>query len=861
MSVSIRSETVHFQGDWTTPGAYDGDLVVTNGSITIFLGDLTVNGDVKVTSGKIQMCGGHLKVNGDLIVTNTKPLGQSDASVFVAGDVEVSGAIITKSSAGKAYIDARRNYLEVGGSLKAGRISTSGELDAYVATDHIMTVTGAIVTRSEHGHAFVYSRGEYPLYGDIYAGEIFTYAKGVSEDVSFENPCQLSINRKLRNGPPVPSPSGACILSTNGHLFVTGPIVTYAKTLYVGEYESCFDTIADAFVYAHGDLEAASITTYADHNAYITAEKITVYGDIRTEAQGTVFMYSPENYQVAGGYAHVEARMTSLQGLAGSYEDIIAQNIYTKGYSSAYVQALRNIDVRGDIVTWEHREEEYLNGNNYDSAYVAAGFYRYVDYYYDCYCSYNDISNDGIGWIKAQNIMTKSPGDAYVRAESGIDVTGEIITQSDFGSACVTNFVNDIKAGNIATYGWEDARIHNEGDGINVTHVIATKGAYVGEILRNGTKYAYVNAGKSIGAEKIFTDGYDKADVVASDKILVKGPIVTKSCNWIASVLSANDLRAGAITTDGYHDSSVVSANGSVNVIEDIRTKSSVGISIVHALNGNITARSIRTESPNQFLVSGAPDDSIKAAPGSAKFTLVPNPTNEELTIKDAEFDLDSDHEWPTMLSIEGTCTLNGKGHHLNLTDGGGIVVKSGSNLYLQNITIRNVHDTVISCEDSTATLSVHNVTLLQSDDYTFADGALYVAGDLHIKGPGTRFIYTSDGKSFVEKNATLLFDHGVTFVFGEMVEMSRVVESDPSLRLHFVDSSSRMHFNDSVLDAIWDIRLKTGTLVFDNTVTFSAAEGVTLYFGNNNAPENIAFEFHEASKLLLAGDYSYQNV
>lgn len=887
---------VSVQGPLTSR-TVDGDLVVVNGPVCIMSGDLIVNGDLKVTDGYVRVCGGNLEVNGDLIVTNRTD--SEDAFIFVQGDLLVTGAVITRTNNGHAYIDVRSYWVSpdgyVGGNIEVGRISTWGYLDAYVIADSHITVPGAIMTRSIDGHAFVSSRGQvgYTVFvGDINAGAIFTFAISVPDDEPDLNdlctdPCPTM---GIRNGPG--TPTGAIVRADNGHIFVTGPIVTYARSRYALGYERFrlesarfVSYTANAYVLAEGNIEAAAITTFADGgDAYVSAEKITVNGDIRTEARAVEDLRSTRENGYFGGDAHVKARPSGLPE-SGTFEDIIAQNIYTKGVAydgfgccSAYVQAYRHIEVIGDIVTFESFPEGE-NGFG-DSAYVRAGFGGEFSHKGN-----RDV--DATGHIKAQNVMTKSPSDADVTAYTGIDVTGEIITESEYGYGNVYTEYESIRAGNIATVGGCDASVHSADGDVDVAHVISTK--YTNncslasregvEIPPDYGAFVYTENG-SIKAEKIFTDGgYADGSVLtggftgpgvdlgvrfpvvdAGNEIRVKGPIVTKSSDGAAAVGAANDIYAGAISTDAEGAAWVLSENKSINVVEDIRTKSAHDSASVQAPLGDIHARSIRTESGDCELL-GRPvceDDSIIAAPGSGKFTFVPNlQNNTDITIENCEFDLDSDHDWSVRLHLKGTCTLNGKGHALNFVEGGKIIIEPGAGLYLQNIVLKNVKNDVVECESFTATLSVHNVTFMQSGDYTFWNGQLAIIGDFRVQGPETKFIYRSWEQWTINKNSQIFFDRDVTFVF-DRASFSREPQAraltDPlQNRIVMADASSRLHFNDATLDAVRDLRLKRGTLVFDNTVTFSARDGEMIAFGDNsNASNNINFEFHEASKLLF---------
>lgn len=762
VSGGLRAENVYVAGNWTTPGLINGDLVVTNGNIAILSGDLVVTGDVKVTSGYVNLQNGNLKINGDLIVTNTQSSGNTEAYVYVVnGDVEVGGGIITKSTNGHAYV--LMSTQNSNGTLRAGRISTDARFGAWVDVPFSIKVVGGIVTRSRvSGDAVVKSWGDSPLFGDIMVDSICTYANS----------------------------GRAYVEARNGHIMVNNGISTFGTD--------------DAYVQAEGNILAGSIFARSGSSAaYVSGERVDVIGDIRTQA--------------LNGQAHVEARETLLPGRQGTFEDVIAQNIYTRGARSSYVKARRSIGVRGDIYTWDNDATVLLPP-------VSA------------------VSTDG-GWIKAQNIITVHKVDASIKADQGIDVSENIITVGGPGFAHVYSNHDDMMAGNITTSGGASGYVESTEGDVLVKNVISTKTLDVSYLP--GVAGAYVQAlGGTIEAEKIFTDGVGAAYVVG-DAISVKGPISTISLNSVANVgTEVGNLSAGAISTDGIAYSAV-NAFGSITVREDIRTKSSSDDAYVYTPSGNISARSIKTVA--------AGNDSIGSDSGAGEFELFLNTGDSDytLTIKNSSISLNSDYEWNTVLDIVGTCTLNGKGHHINFTPRGGFFVTSGSTLVLRNIDMINVFGSAIACADDTATIKFEDVTWSQASDTQFTAGKYELIGDLRIKGPGTHFDCENQAQIVIDSNSTLLFDEGVTLSYA----------SSSADRIAMIDTTSRLHFDGSSMNALETIRLTKGTLLVDNFVTFTAFPGKTIYFGNGfNPAQKLSLEFGKAAKLSFSGNLVNQN-
>lgn len=832
---SLMAENVHIIGDWTTPGIVNGDLVVVNGSINIPGGDLFVHGDVKVTSGRVLMQNGHLKIDGDLLVTNTYDFPMGDATVDVTGDLEVAGAITTNSYNGDAYIEVQEQNEGVAGNLYAGRITTNAPNFAYVLADHFIEVPGSIVTRSwsgQSGHAYVRSIGMAEPYGDIYAGSISTFSDGLFAYVEAEN----------------------------GHVTVNGDISTRGSGY--------------AYVRAEGNITAGSIHTWAYWNpstnaayAYVSGEKVDVVGDIRTYTQ-----LSGDPIPGQMGYAHVEARPSVLPGQEGTFEDVIAQNISTMGNETSYVSARRSVEVRGDIFTWEGPPSEEngvvmgiakQNGNGFveGGSFVAAGGVEGVNLLL-APRSYKSTFVGSPGWIRANNVITDNRyEDASVRAAAGIDVSQDIHT---YGDECALAYIytnsNSIKAGNISTGNGLLGYVLSEQGDVIVKNVISTQTYPEGECLSPRFRQvpplafggSFVVSGEgNIEAEKIFTDGVEDASVEAPQGMIdVKGPIVTRVYfnGNEAGVSALNDIRAGAISTVAFEDAgsaNIESDSGSILVREDIRTVSVSGDAYVKATSGDIKARSIKT-------VTEFGDDSIQAGPGSGEFQLLIDEFDSDnaLNIANSEFNLDRDYNWNTLLSLTGSCTLNGKGHKLILGPQGGFIVNGAGTLFLRNITICNIWGEVISCATDDGTIKCEDVTWTLSDDTLFDAGKIVLAGNLAINGPGNIFDYQSTQQSVIGEDSEWLFDRGVTFSYA----------SDNMNNIAMIDATSVLRFDGAMMDAAEDIRLTRGTLAFDNFVRFLAVTDKTIYFGNNTGAGDIDLRFGEAAKMCWTGTLENEN-
>jgi hypothetical protein len=742
LSSNIFAETLIVLGDYTTPSDISGDLIITNGSVNISsAGDLLIRGDLKVNGGFVYMSpsAGKLRVFGDLIVTNTLPNG--DASIIVHDDIEVTGAIITKSMSGAA--DITTTGASSNGSITAESISTNGSGTSAVQAKNSITVVGQISTKSSSGHADVWAEND-----SIFAGKIKTDADDAA---------------------------GVVAVNT---IRVIGAI--WCKSV-----NSTIEVSSSS-----GDLFAGEIfvDTAASHARVKASNNIVVVGAIKVKS------------------ATGDADVRNLSSPGG----IKAGSIHTDGLAFGRVEANDFVEVRGDIITNSENQRAPVQ---VDSGHIYAG-----------------------------SISTKSiSSDAYVysTASPGIIVRRDIITRNSSGQG--TSFVwavnsGDIIANRIITRSDYQASVDSVGN-INVGGIIDAYSS--GGNAANSDAYVKA-AGGDLSAERIFTDGAAHCYVSGTGNVDIKDIISTKSSAGTAYVSASSNVNSRSIETDGSTSGYVNATNGNINVAGDIRTNSSSGDTYVKATNGNITARSIQT--------MGVADDSIQAAAGSGEFQWFPDRTDTAVTIKDSEFYLDKDHTLPTLLSLDGSCTLNGNGHRLELSGSGGLLIKSGSSVLLKNILIDNVVNNSIRCEDDTATLSIRDVIMSQSSSTTWSNGSLQIFGHCEIQGSGTGFYYDSSETSTIHQNSTFLIGDGATFCYSYSLTRNNFT---------MVDDTSRFHFDNSTLLALEDVDLLLGTAVFDREVLFQSDSGKTIYFGNGTPADDLALEFHLRSRFDLSGTFT----
>ena len=414
---NLYSETVYTVGDYTTPGIIDGDLVLTNGAINITSpGDFIVNGDLKISSGSVFIgpSSGKLQVFGDLIVSNT--LSDGNAFVIVHDDIDVGGAIITRSLNGEANITTT-GASSGAGKINAGQIVAFGVGKANVLARGLIAVASGIDLKSTTSDAYIES-----LESNVNAGSVTTDAYNKAYCLAKKITVLGHLNTRSSNGE-------ARVESTVGDIY-SGTITTsgYSDSSVVAQ--SSIDVVGSIFTKSVNDVASVSsaggsviagaiaIDGYGLSDVSVTSGDIIVRGSISTKSKTSY------------------ARVLATNG------DIFAGEVSTYALDGEAFVSGRSIDVDGNITT-----------SSDTHAYVTSS----------------------VGDIKAFSIVTIAGGDAYISSNSEVDIIGIISTNSDSGSAYISSSNNsDIKALSIFTNGSGAAYISSAKD-ILVKGFIKTK--------------------------------------------------------------------------------------------------------------------------------------------------------------------------------------------------------------------------------------------------------------------------------------------------------------------------------------------------------------------------------------------------
>lgn len=213
---------------------------------------------------------------------------------------------------------------------------------------------------------------------------------------------------------------------------------------------------------------------------------------------------------------------------------------------------------------------------------------------------------------------------------------------------------------------------------------------------------------------------------------------------------------------------------------------------------------------------------------------------------------INNDLTLTSTLTFKNNCTIVGNGNTIFLSTDGGLLVDSGADLLLRNVTIRDISNGNILCIDDTSKLRLDTVKWYQSGDYTFLNGSIEFIDHVGFFGDYT-FAYDSSQTSTVDAHATWQIFDDMIFCIGrsalDSVEPLYMQDQTAELRM----SNCHLHINPN------GIEFTRGKLIFDDIVQLdddstSTANGMQL--GNGNADDDPILEFDVGASVLLKSSH-----
>ncbi|NHJ84794.1 MAG: hypothetical protein FK734_04985 [Asgard group archaeon] len=178
-------------------------------------------------------------------------------------------------------------------------------------------------------------------------------------------------------------------------------------------------------------------------------------------------------------------------------------------------------------------------------------------------------------------------------------------------------------------------------------------------------------------------------------------------------------------------------------------------------------------------------------------------------------------------LRFTSTTIIDGKGHSLILSSSAQLIVDNNVTLSLRNLVLKDLQNLLmpgIVMIASGSELSLQNVELALSSDYSFTQGYLLIDNDVMITGT-SQFIYESSQPCYINKFATLYFDLGTTFSYVPANSSRTLIDMKDVTSVLFLNGCSLCAPGDSRYNGIV---LTRGRLILDNYLSFKNLNGTT---------------------------------
>lgn len=210
--------------------------------------------------------------------------------------------------------------------------------------------------------------------------------------------------------------------------------------------------------------------------------------------------------------------------------------------------------------------------------------------------------------------------------------------------------------------------------------------------------------------------------------------------------------------------------------------------------------------------------------------------TNVNFTFSTINYVLNSDVTINnTRLLFQGDCVIDGQGNSLTFDNASRLSVDTASSLALKNITLINIKDSNIVCNDATSTFTFENMNMILGSNFIFGTGKINVIGDVNIIGDSFACQYSSDQISTIESNAHLILNNGVTFQYNPLIAASNLIQ--------WVDHTSQLILNGaSFTSTRTPLQFLSGTMVVDGRSTIrnsATVDAEAMIFGDGITRNN----------------------
>jgi hypothetical protein len=343
----------------------------------------------------------------------------------------------------------------------------------------------------------------------------------------------------------------------------------------------------------------------------------------------------------------------------------------------------------------------------------------------------------------------------------------------------------------------------------------------------------------------VFLGSFLQADVVGSESLVSveaqaffpATPLVPNQINafaWMKSGFVLEDYLTSCTFQSVFPVGGVINLNGGT-----------IYLNTDLCLNEQIVLKNIGTISSGQAQTVDLPPTMTYFANSSFPATL-----------DKISFNLHHDLTLEGTVFINRDVTINGNNHVFDLGEGF-LLVKEGSSLTLNNISLVGIGASNIACEHATSRISMKDVIWYQdANTFTFTQGSIDFKNYVSLIGTAT-FVYASPMTSTITKNSTLKIGDGLHFHLGKASE-------DGLQPLYFEDPNSCLYFDNSYFHVTqYGANLSRGVLFINGALDIDIA-GTTaahaLSMGDVTQEGDLAVQFLPGSHTTFLNGYAIAN-
>lgn len=206
---------------------------------------------------------------------------------------------------------------------------------------------------------------------------------------------------------------------------------------------------------------------------------------------------------------------------------------------------------------------------------------------------------------------------------------------------------------------------------------------------------------------------------------------------------------------------------------------------------------------------------------------------------------------------FKGLVLFNGANKTIEFGPQAKFVIRPGSSVYFDNLTLRGVTANKLILYDNTSTVSFGNVTWIQDGSYSFTQSKFDIVGKFSIEGTGT-FTMGTAKPCTLQSFGQLAVNRNTSFLYAPTI-------ANRDLFVMTGTGSTLYLAGGTLASTTTGLRLKRGTLLVDSkSYIFNTGSAVSqgISLGNGIASQNLIVKLEPAATLeLLSGVLTYENV